>query len=218
MIELPILLLHYLKRRREFLSVQNISIYEEIDILAYFLNNGLYIKHTLQDAQEKGVNWMSFDNNTDAINDYYMYKFGKKTKFTKKPGYFLPKVFLQLLSAIDASGIAHRTEIMLEMLECGTESIDKFLSFIRRMKEEFNKDGMQHDCSIMVGGNELGVTYMIGPDKAELDKMLYKYCSYKFETQKTQTWVGIGDLSKDTDSFDIQCSIIIKTEAPKRYQ
>lgn len=218
MIELPVLLLHYLKRRRAFLSEENISIYEEIDILAYFLSNGLYIKNTLEDAMEKGVDWMSFDNNTDAINDYYMYKFSKKSKFTAKPRYFLPEFFLELLAAIETSEISHRSEIMLEMLACGTESIGNFLNYIRRMKQQFINDGKIHDCSIMVGSNEIGVTYMVGPDKVELDRMLYEYCCYKFETLKTQTWVGIGDLSDDPNGFDIQCSIIMKAEEPIRYK
>ncbi|PWS33373.1 hypothetical protein [Pedobacter paludis] len=218
MIDHPILLLHYLKRRRQFLSEQDISIYDEIDILAYFLDNGLYIQHTLEDARQKGVSWMSFDNNSDAINDYYMFKFGKKTKLTAKPVYFLNPSYLKLLDAVAKANIPHRTELALEMLECGTDAIAKFLNFIHHCKTEFARDGKLHDCSMIVGGNELGLTYMCGPDKSTLDRTLFAHCQYKFDTQKSLSWVGIGDLSALPGAFDIQCSVIIRSTQPERYK
>jgi hypothetical protein len=61
-----------------------LSTYEELDLVSRFLYNGLYFERTLKEAKEKNVTDVWFDGDTDSINDYYMYKFGHKTKFTEK--------------------------------------------------------------------------------------------------------------------------------------
>lgn len=216
-IELPVLLLHYLKRRKRFLEVDFISIYEEIDMLAYFLDNGLYIEHTLQSGRESQVTSMSFDNNTDDINDYYMYQFGHKKVLTAKPKYFMEPGYMALLEAIERSGIPNRSFLMLEMLELSSGAIRDLISYIKKIKKQFAADSKSHDCSIIVGGGELGITFMTGPDQKALDLLLYRFCHYKFEQLGTKTWVGIGDLEVMEDVYDIRCSIIIKTEVPKPY-
>jgi hypothetical protein len=215
--ELPILLLHYLKRRKRFLEVDNINIYEEIDMLAYFLSNGLYIENTIKDAFDKDVSWMSFDNNTDDIMDYYMYKFGHKQDFTPKVKFFMPEDFMALLKGIEDSDIPHRTEIMLEMLQLSSNSVKNLMDYIRKVKQQFNEDGMQHDCSIGVSGGHFGITFMAGPDQKSLDQMLYHHCNYKYDQLKARTWIGVGDLSTNEDSYHIKCSIIIKDKPPVPY-
>lgn len=217
MIEMPILLLHYLKRRKRFLEADHISIYEEIDILAYFLSNGLYIKQTLKEGIEKNISHMSFTNNTDEINDYYMYYFGHKKQFTEKPKYFLKTDYMTLLKAVEDSGIPNRSLLMLEMLEPARDAIKKLMDFIRNVKKQFTEDGQTHDCSIVVGDGDLGITFMVGPDQEKLDQILYKYCNYKYTQTEVRTWVGIGDLEHREDAYDIRCAVIINDQKHTPY-
>lgn len=208
-IELDILFLHYLRRRQRFLQFEYFQIYEEIDMLAYYLNNGLYIEHMLNEIQENSITGMSFDNNTDAINDYYNYMFGHKKKFTPKVKSHLPEDFIKLLIAIENSSISHRTKIMLEMLSANTESIKKLMAYIKKVRNQYRKDRKLHDCSICFGSgdNQTGITYMIGKDHQKLDFMLYHFCLNKFNSLKPVAWVGIGDVDPD-NNYNIRCSFI----------
>jgi len=213
-IDLPILFLHYLRRRKRFLEVQYMSIYEEIDLLAYFLFNGLYIENTLKEANDANIDWLSYDNNTDEINDYYMYKFGHKKQFTPKVQSYLGEEFAALLKAIEDSNIKNRTEIMLEILEPDGKSIKTLLGAIKKAKKEYEQDGLLHDCSIgmLNGKGGSGITYMIGGNQKELDLKLYNYCLFKFDQQQAEVWVGIGDIDPKVGDYNIKCSFVARAK------
>lgn len=200
--ENPILLIHYIKRRKKFLSHNFLSTYEELDLLAYFLSNGLYIEHTIKDAEEKNVTQVNFFPETDEINDYYMYKFGKKTKFTNKPKFYLSKDLNDFLLELDRSKVPHRVRMALLLLEFNNKSIKQLMDYVKKIKKAFSKDKSLHDCSIYtesIGG--LGATFMTGLDKSELCFKLHQYCSYKLQQLNSNAWIGFGDSSTDRTKF-----------------
>ena len=203
--ENPIILIHYIKRRKKFLSHRLLSTYEELDLVSYFLFNGLYIEHTLKDAEEKKVNWIELAPDTDAINDFYMYKFGHKTKFTEKPKCYISKEFNDFLLQLDRSKMPHRVRMALLLLEFNDKSIKQLMDFIKKTKKTYSKDKGLHDCSIYtesLGG--LGVTFMTGSDRRELDFKLHRYCTYKLHHQNSNTWMGFGDVSTDRKVYKFQ--------------
>lgn len=70
------------------------------------------------------------------------------------------------------------------------------MDFIKKTKIAFSKDKALHDCSIYthsLGG--IGVTFMTGLNKHELDFKLHQYCTYKLNQQNANTWMGFGDVS-----------------------
>jgi hypothetical protein len=213
----PILLLHYLKRRKKFLLHESLHIYEETDILAYFLSNGLYFENTLNKMAEVGSNWLSFENNTDIFNDYYMYAFGKSSKVRAKPKFYLPDEFMELVTAIDVSKIQHKNVMLLEILSISSSASRTLMDYIRKVREQYYKDGQIHDCSILTNDGKLGITYMAGSDRNELDRSIYAYCRYKYDNMKPKTWIGFGDVSPSLTGYNIMCAIIIKDELPKPY-
>ncbi|TKC06535.1 hypothetical protein FA048_15090 [Pedobacter polaris] len=213
----PILLLHYLKRRKSFLLHESIHIYEETDMLAYFLSNGLYFDNTISKMEKVGSNWLSFENNTDIFNDYYMYTFGKSSKLRTKPKFYLPDEFMDLIMAIDCSKIQHKNIMLLEALSISPSASRTLMDYIRKVREQYYKDGQIHDCSILTNDGKLGITYMAGPDRGELDMSIYTYCRYKYDNMKPNTWIGFGDVSPSVTGYNIMCAIIIKDELPKPY-
>jgi len=203
--ENPVMLVHYIKRRKKFLSHKTLSIYEELDLISYFLSNGLYIEHTLKDAEEKNVSWIEFMPDTDAINDYYMYKFGHKTKFTEKPKFYISKDFNDFLLQLDRSKMPHRVRMALLILEFNNKSIKQLMDYIKKIKKSFADDKELHDCSIYthsLGG--IGVTFMTGLNRQELDFKLHQYCTYKLNQQSANTWMGFGDVSLDKNVYGFQ--------------
>jgi hypothetical protein len=203
--ENPLMLIHYIKRRKKFLSHKILSIYEELDLVTYFLLNGLFIEHTLKDAEEKNMSRIEYMPDTDAINDYYMYKFGHKTQLTAKPKFYISKEFDDFLLQLDQSRMPHRVRMALLVLEFNNESIEQLMEAIKKVKKEFSNDKKLHDCSIYthsLGG--IGVTFMTGINKQELDFKLYGYCTYKLHQQNANTWIGFGDVSLDRNVYKFQ--------------
>jgi hypothetical protein len=202
LIENPFLFILYIKRRKTFLSHKMLSIYEELDLLSYFLANGLYMEHTLKEAEEKNVSWIEFMPETDQINDYYMYKFGHKAKFTEKPKAFISREFNNFLIQLDQSKMPHRVRMALLILEFNSKSIKQLMDYVRITKKAFSKDKGIHDCSIYtdsLGG--IGVTFMTGLNREELDFKLHRYCTYKVHQLNSNVWVGLGDGLVDKNKF-----------------
>ncbi len=203
--ENPIVFMHYVRRRKKFLENKFISIYEEMDLVSYFLSNGLYIDRLLEESQEKGVNWIHFSPDTDAINDYYMYKFGHKSKFTEKPRSYIAKEFDELLLQLDSSMLPHRVRMGLLLLEFNNDSIKQLMAYVKKTKKLFAKDKTVHDCSIYtssLGG--IGVTIMTGANIQELSFKLDRYCTYKLNQQNSNSWIGLGDTSIDSRRYNFQ--------------
>jgi hypothetical protein len=209
----PFLLVHYIKRRNKFLSHKILSTYEELDLVSYFLSNGLNIDHTLKDAEEKNVSWIEFMPDTDAINDYYMYKFKYKTKYTDKPRFHISKDFNDFLIQLDRSKMPHRVRMALLILEFENTSIKLLMDNIKKIKKSFAGDKELHDCSIYtqhLGG--IGVTFMTGNNRQELDFKLHHYCTYKLSQQNANAWMGFGDSSLDKNVYRFQSMFFVMRE------
>lgn len=201
----PIMFIHYIKRRQKFLSHRVLSTYEELDLVSYFLFNGLYIEHILKDAQEKNVNLVDYSPDTDAINDYYMYKFGHKKKFTVKPAFYISKEFDDFLLQLDNSKVPHRVRMALLLLEFSDKAVKQLMDWVKKTKNLFAKDKEFHDRSIYTHSlSGLGVTFMTGTNKNELDYKLHQYCTYKLHQQNSNIWIGFGDISTDRKIFNFQ--------------
>ena len=205
LIENPIMLIHYIKQRKKFLSHKLLSTYEELDLFSYFLSNGLYIEHTLKDAEKRDTSCIEFIPDTDEINDYYMYKFGHKTKFTPKPKCYISKEFNNFLLQLDRSKMPQRVQMALLVLEFNDKSIKQLMDYIKKTKKAFARDKSLHDCSIYthsLGG--IGVTFMTGMNRQELDFELNRYCTYKLHQQNLNAWMGFGDVSTDRNIYKFQ--------------
>jgi hypothetical protein len=203
--ENPIVFMHYVRRRKKFLENKHISIYEEMDLVSYFLSSGLYIDRLLQESQEQNVNWIHFSPDTDAINDYYMYKFGHKSKFTEKPKSYITKEFDEFLLQLDSSMLPHRVRMGLLVLEFNNDSIKQLMAYLKKIKKLFAKDKTVHDCSVYtskLGG--IGVTIMTGTNIQELSFKLDRYCTHKLDQQNSNAWIGLGDTSIDSKRFNFQ--------------
>lgn len=94
-----------------------------------------------------------------------MYHFGHKDQFTDKPRYFLEPDYMTLLKAVDYSGRPNRTVLLLEMMKANKDAIKELMTSIRNAKKQFIQDGELPDCSIVVGGGDLGITFMVGSDQ-----------------------------------------------------
>jgi len=209
-LEMPILLPHYIKRRQEFLSKKNIHVFEEADLLSYYLFNRLYIEKMLRDAEEEDADMIYLENGTDEISNYYMQKFRNKIPNPPKLKLNLPEIFKKILTSIEKSRFSHRQAIMMAILDLSPQAIEKFKEYIEKLKFLFFTDGKIHDCSILsnISGKKVGFTFMTGPNVLELDKNLYAFCRFKGEETKADAWIGFGDTNRIREEFEIESGFI----------
>lgn len=215
MIENPFLFIHYLRRRKLFLSHNHVSTYEEADVLSYFLYNGLNIDNALNDANGGENSFVMLEPNTDAINDYYMYKFGKKEKFTKKPSCYLNPTMNDFLLQFDNSKLEHRVKVALILLQFENDGIKKFIDRVKISKNDFSKDKKMHDGSIFNDHLRIGMTHMTSVNRNELDFKLYQYCQYKFDQLNADVWVGIGDTGINPHKYDFSGLFFMSKKEPQ---
>jgi hypothetical protein len=214
-LEYPSLLIHYIKRRKEFLERKIMQVFDELDLLAYYLDNRLYIEDMYNDAVDKNASIIHLGNQTDGINNYYVQKYrNKKTDFPKiKPN--LPENILGIIYALENSGVPHKYEILNQLLNLPPSTNRKLSTFVEIIKGKYFKDGLKHDCAVMtmIWNVRVGFSFMTGPNKNELDASMVMYCNYKLSQTSADIWVGIGDIDRNKSSFEIQSSYVVKKTA-----
>lgn len=210
--ELPVLLPHYIKRRKEFLERKVMHVFEEIDLMSYYLFNRLYIEGMFRDAESKDVSMVYLDNETDAVNNYYMHKYRLKNPDPPKLNIKMPDALLKIIRSLEKADFSHRQELMQYILDLPPDTVEKFENYIKKVKNMFAKDGQKHDCSILthIWGKKIGFTYITESNKIELDRFLYMFCRYKMETIEADIWIGIGDTDQSKSEFNIQSAFVAR--------
>jgi hypothetical protein len=203
----PIMLIHYLKKRKKFLEFENFSVSDELDLVSYYLFNGLNIESQINSVKNEQFDRVHFGGETDEINDYYMYKFGYKKRFVKKPKCYFSYYLNDFLLQLDRSRINNRVEISLIFLELSDRSIKKLIELIGKTKKLSTKDKNIHDCSLYFESNGgFGITYLMSENLQELDKKLKEYCNFKMIQQNAKMWIGLGDTSTNQRVYKFETS------------
>jgi hypothetical protein len=104
----------------------------------------------------------------------------------------------------------HRVRMALLLLEFSNNSIKNLMDYIKKTKNAFSKDNELHDCSIYTNSLKgIGVTFMTGNDRQELNFKLHSYCSYKLHQQNANTWIGFGDVSTNRKVYNFQSMFFV---------
>jgi hypothetical protein len=194
--ENPFMLIHYIKQRKKFLEYHNVSIHEELDLMMYYLYNGLHIESYLEDEDGKPYSELILETNTDKINDYYMQLYNGREKHAKKPTWKIPYDLNNLLLQLDKSELRNRVNIALIFLSINNKSIRKIFESIEKIRKGYSRDKNIHDFSLYFEAeNGFGITFMIGENLEELTQKMYFHCDYKKREQKANAWIGLGTTS-----------------------
>lgn len=194
--ETPSLLFYYLKCRNKFLNFENVYIYEELDIIGYFLKQrGNTLNNIIESKKYEGANRFYFEPETDYINNYYLYKYIYPDKYIKKPSYFKNKDFKDLIIKIDDSNLPKSIETSVNLMQLSSKSVNFLMNKIKQCKKLFLKDKQLHDCSILnVEIENWGFTYMISNNEVELKSKLIGYIQFKKKQLFAKTWTGIVEI------------------------
>ncbi len=208
----PSMLFHYIKRREKFLASNLTSVFEETDMLGYYLSNGLFIDHILEEAAEKSVDSVFFENQTDPINNYYVQKYVHRDTAAPKMQSYLPSVLIELIKAIEATTFKERDAVIAGVLDVTVQRQKLFSDYILRVKKMFSKDGGRHDCSVLKDdiGNKYGISFFTGRHPNEISGSMFQYAHYKMQQTGAGRWLTIGDVCENENTFEIKSLHIFK--------
>lgn len=189
--QLPSLLFKYLEFRNEYLKYNHTYVFEELDLIGYFLKGNSY--KLLDILKNKDYNYFFFSPETDFINNYYQ-KIQLKEERVIKPNYFNNIAFEELISKIDNSNLNDSIDLSLHLLEYSSKSIHDLSNKYSTAIKLFKNDNKLHRCSIFSLDN-IGFTYMIDKDLENLNETLVDYILNLKLKLNARNWYGIGELN-----------------------
>ncbi len=194
LIDYPPMLSHYVKRRIRISKQGILKSHDELDILGYYLKEGLYFESEEDISPHSFINLLSY---TTDIDDYYFYKTGQRETPASKPKQYMSPDFENLLNEIESVNMKGKVDVCMMLLDMDRESREKMIEMIGITKDKSKKDNRLHDFS-MAGKDEggWGITYMFGFNKDEVSEKLKKYCSLKKYQVRASRWFGIGDIGE----------------------
>lgn len=141
----PTAFLHYLHRRDEMRRGPAVRCVDELDLLMFYLHQGLWIKES--DFGPGKVMIVTIDGSfTRALDDYYA-RVANGLSGTK-PGLKVPDELTQLLVAIDRSPRAAGPSLMSSLLDCADDAKRTTSEGIRDIEQKYEADEKPHTVSL----------------------------------------------------------------------
>ena len=203
--ETPSLLFHYLNSRMNFLLNEKASIYEELDLIGYFIKyGGLPFQNTDQfDDELNKADFIYFEPESDFINNYYMHKFSQKGNI-KKADYFSNLMFKEFIKKIDTTSKNNRIGASTFLLTISNNSINFLMQYIKKCRKAFKRDTELHDATLYFAQNGgTGFTYMIANNESYLKEKMQNYIFYKKRQMSAKKWIGIGEFQNSIVIIEI---------------
>jgi len=198
---------HYILQRQKFLVSEKFHLHDELDIFSYYQSHYLDFDYLLKDSEDRNVNYIHLENATDKFNDYYNFKFGIKTKFTRKTKLNITHNFKNFLLSLEKTKLKYRIFICAYLLDMSEKSREQFLQMIKKTRKKSMKYRKMHDFSLYFKSSDVGISYMIDFNKKQLKSSLTQYCEFKKSSMQTKTWIGIGDSGRK--KFDISSLVFL---------
>lgn len=125
----PFLFIHFIKERKRFLKIKNADVFEELDLLGYYLNNPLYVEALINSIPtDIDFNFIQVDNMTDEINNYYMHKFNNNYHRVLRPQVNLNSILLRFLQSLEEQTCDKRLNFALFLLSLPSHAHDFIFS------------------------------------------------------------------------------------------
>lgn len=184
----PAFFLHYAKRRTQVERTSFVMLGDELDLLGYYLQQGLYF-----DLKEfKGIGLLGLDGWSKILDDYMFERYTAHQK-PEKPTQNAPDGFLDYVRVVDMMGSAYSVECAMCLLDLDWGGRESFVKTLVLTKAKA-ADMRHHDCSGLVAG-AFGWSFVAtdsGQDAGQLYKQLMSLMVLKKYATKSRTWIGFG--------------------------
>lgn len=202
--EYPAMLIHFLRRRARLNELRRVRASDELDWWMHYLEQGLFFEEDLE--AEPDLDGIFLLSQTDALDAYYLWRRGHRTKKAKKPRQRLPGALRSLLDALRDSALPGHVEASVALLEFNGQGRREFPRSFKRIRETTRADGEFHDLSITISGRaSLGITCLTAPgsDRGELEQRLAFLVRVKKHQTRLRRWVGLGWCAETPQAIDV---------------
>lgn len=190
-IDFPPMFPHFIKQRTRIASQGILEAHDELDVFGYYLKEGLYFVPKEDGGERFRMNLLSYTTDFDA---YYFYLDGVRS-YVPKPAKIMDAKIKDLLSAIEASGIAGAVEAVISLLDLSYKAQGEFMGLVDRVRKLNKVDSKLHDASMHgLEDGGWGLTYARGQELRSLESTLARYCERKKSELSANRWIGIGDV------------------------
>ena len=211
-IDAPSFLIHFLIRRNEFFKADKMRMTDELDVLIYYLNDGLHFDDLNADET---ITHYEFQSMSSVINDYYFAKSGLIRKNIKKPAHYANFAIKSIVHNIDKLyELPNQTDFTIELLSLSTKAQKQFVEQLAMYKKRYLKDRQIHDFSLTgtYKGEIWGLTYFFALDINENHNVFHDFCRKKVVDRSADRWVGIFDAGQKDSKFVDSFSFVRRTE------
>ena len=184
--ETPSEFLFYLQRRLRFNLFEELRGADELDLFAYFLDQGLFFDQT----RLKGVSLFSVGPNTYDLDKYFD-QLEKSVSDPAKPKLAISSDFRDLIKAIERTNCNGFSEITLYLLNLDGVYHKQISVMLASLRQKVSEDNRCHHVTIAVG-EALGLTVELRGDDAKLDFIDDRYCLLKKYQLKVPIWLFIS--------------------------
>lgn len=200
--ESPTEFLHYLQRRIKVNDYPQFRAIDELDFLMFYLNDGLFV----EDINLKDVSMFTLGGYTEKLDRYYDFKAGYVSS-GEKPKLNISAEFKNFISLIESTGKFGFTRVTTTLLSFDSENQKNILVNLRKTKIKSQKDGRDHDLSIIVFIAKIGMTFYVTQNRdLEHWRSVEIYCRLKMYQMQWDEWIAVSvDLNKDvTNELDFR--------------
>jgi len=193
----PAAFLHYIHRRLALEKTTFAVDADEIDLLGYYLSQGMYFD--VADFAETTNLWLN--GFSDEIDEYVYRKYDEHGD-VQPPTAPVPAGFSELIAGIESLSNMYRTDVALALLDMGGAGRQKMVELIEKTKAASRLDGKGHSFSMgLTAGQTRGFSFVsaVGEktDEAIFDQAM-GFAHLKKYAEKCEEWFGLG-WHKDSD-------------------
>ena len=183
-LDLGVLLPHFLRRRERVVMSRKIEAIEEIDLLMHFVKFGLYFQDNLTDQIPTKL--LAF---TQELDEYYEHVYGPRKKLSPKPRYHIFRDSRLLLESLERRTPKDWLNISLVLIDLDDSTHRLLWSHVGQLRRKPNPAGR----TILSNGTTAMVAVFGGPFPAgHLTPALRKYALCRMVVEGANSCVAIG--------------------------
>lgn len=184
--ETPSEFLFYLQRRLRFNLFEQLRGADELDLFAYFLDQGLFF----DEARLKGVSLFSVGPNTHDLDRFFS-ELEKAVPNPAKPRLAISPDFRDLIRTIERTNCDGLSEITLYLLNLDGVYHEQISTNVGLLRKKVTEDNRCHHSTIVVG-DDVGLTVELRGDNARAEPLDHRYCLLKKYQLKVPIWLFIS--------------------------
>ncbi len=177
--------------RRLLLEKSDIRVHgDEMDLLAFFLNQGLW----MEDEQFRNINLLAIAGFSDQIDEYVFRKWDCSSKVSK-PIVSRPEGFDELIRTVEALDQFHRTDCAILLLELSGVMSLKLMKLITEMKSRTVQDGQSHSFSLQGEEGQAGISFQTFPQSFASTQVAVRTEGFgvvKKYAEKLESWAAFS--------------------------